>query len=571
MQHWLVDDRLPSLLAAVANEPDAQKALHLLLQGCADLVGADGGRIYRLSLANGAYEVHTSINTEVGPPIDARCLVDTSAHLSPTEGAIKRRKTVNFCKEAGPCWLIVPILRGKEALGTIEFVRQGDQMFDDRAIALAGTVAPVALFLFERSHTLRLLKAEQQPINFQQGFRDFLNTVILLVADASSMPFIVLSELVDDTLVCRAHYGLRLGDDPKDLSLLDLPGDSDSRVLEMLSEQGDPIVVPDVRMRPDDAYLPWLNYCDFSSYVLTRVTANDRSFGTLWFGYHCPYELSVLEVETLDSIATGIGVHVSNYTNLQSHQADIVKSIEISTAITTVEVAQAARHEARSHLDLAHNRLSIISAVANDPTRANLSKLPVQVQHMETALAAISMSLEKIKSVTKPPARTRTDSSLQEIWRAAFHVVEARLALEHIDYQVTGKDVRASVFVDFLMHAFLNLVLNSLDAFRESGKRRNRNITVHIEDPADAANAIRMRYSDNATGIEVNNLAGGRLEQEGPTLEAIFEPGVTSKKGGSGFGLYLVRKILQEHGGSIDLKSFKGGVTFEITLPKEVQ
>ena len=51
-------------------------------------------------------------------------------------------------------------------------------------------------------------------------------------------------------------------------------------------------------------------------------------------------------------------------------------------------------------------------------------------------------------------------------------------------------------------------------------------------------------------------------------MSKIFEPYFTTKAGGSGLGLLIVRRIVREHCGEIDLASDEGkGLTLTIRLP----
>ncbi len=51
-------------------------------------------------------------------------------------------------------------------------------------------------------------------------------------------------------------------------------------------------------------------------------------------------------------------------------------------------------------------------------------------------------------------------------------------------------------------------------------------------------------------------------------MSKIFEPYFTTKASGSGLGLLIVRRIVREHGGEIDLASDEGqGLTLTIRLP----
>jgi signal transduction histidine kinase len=64
-----------------------------------------------------------------------------------------------------------------------------------------------------------------------------------------------------------------------------------------------------------------------------------------------------------------------------------------------------------------------------------------------------------------------------------------------------------------------------------------------------------------------------RLKREGSDIDKIFEPYFTtnhksSLHRGTGLGLFIVHKNIEEHGGNIEVKSELGkGTTFIITIP----
>lgn len=95
-----------------------------------------------------------------------------------------------------------------------------------------------------------------------------------------------------------------------------------------------------------------------------------------------------------------------------------------------------------------------------------------------------------------------------------------------------------------------NLVINAIQAMPTGGD-------LNIETRADSgAETVTIRVRDSGTGI--------RPEQ----LDDIFQPFVTSKTKGSGLGLSIVEKIVENHGGSIEASSEWGsGACFSITLP----
>ncbi len=98
-----------------------------------------------------------------------------------------------------------------------------------------------------------------------------------------------------------------------------------------------------------------------------------------------------------------------------------------------------------------------------------------------------------------------------------------------------------------------NLIQNSVDALGTSGGVIT--LRLAIEESEDGKQMAVISESDNGSGIPSE------------LLEKIFEPFVTSKKNGNGWGLALCKRIITKHGGRISVKSFGGGTLFEISLP----
>ncbi|TBN41810.1 HAMP domain-containing protein [Paracoccus subflavus] len=110
-----------------------------------------------------------------------------------------------------------------------------------------------------------------------------------------------------------------------------------------------------------------------------------------------------------------------------------------------------------------------------------------------------------------------------------------------------------------LRQALTNLVKNAGEAVEEKA-----------ESPPDGWNpqiAVALRADHDAVTI--------RIADNGPGLPAdrsrLFEPYVTMKTGGTGLGLPIVKKIVEEHGGSLSLSDRPDGqgAVAEIRLPRE--
>ena len=99
-----------------------------------------------------------------------------------------------------------------------------------------------------------------------------------------------------------------------------------------------------------------------------------------------------------------------------------------------------------------------------------------------------------------------------------------------------------------LKQAFYNVIKNAFQAMKSDGILR---IRTDLDD-----SFVSISFADTGGGISPENMS------------KIFEPYFTTKASGSGLGLLIVRRIVREHGGEIDIVSDEGrGMTLSIRLP----
>ena len=100
-----------------------------------------------------------------------------------------------------------------------------------------------------------------------------------------------------------------------------------------------------------------------------------------------------------------------------------------------------------------------------------------------------------------------------------------------------------------LSQALINLFLNAIDAMEPGG---TLGVSAHGQ-----ADRLTIEIEDNGCGID---------EEDLPHL---YNPFFTRKNYGTGLGLTQVKRIVDQHGGEIDVFSKKGeGTRFVITLPR---
>jgi two-component system sensor histidine kinase AtoS len=108
---------------------------------------------------------------------------------------------------------------------------------------------------------------------------------------------------------------------------------------------------------------------------------------------------------------------------------------------------------------------------------------------------------------------------------------------------------------EYLLRALSNLVVNAAEAMLDGGR------LIVATGPAagrlpSGAHAIELRVADTGAGMDAQ------------TVSQLFNPFFTTKAKGTGLGLALTHKIVEEHGGVITVQSAVGtGTLFVITLP----
>jgi two-component system, sporulation sensor kinase E len=99
-----------------------------------------------------------------------------------------------------------------------------------------------------------------------------------------------------------------------------------------------------------------------------------------------------------------------------------------------------------------------------------------------------------------------------------------------------------------MKQAFYNLIRNACQAMPEGGTLAIASAATDFE--------VRLTFADSGRGISTTNMSN------------LFQPFFSTRKTGTGLGLLIVRRIIREHGGEIELESRESeGTKVTIYLP----
>ena len=125
-----------------------------------------------------------------------------------------------------------------------------------------------------------------------------------------------------------------------------------------------------------------------------------------------------------------------------------------------------------------------------------------------------------------------------------------KLEEANITFEIRQEGILPEIWADqeHLVRAFSNLIMNALQAMGDGGKL--------IIEAGPLEGAVMLQFKDTGVGMEQT------------TKDNIFDPFFTTKDSGTGLGLAMTHKIIEEHGGDIQVESEVGqGTTFTLTLP----
>lgn len=219
------------------------------------------------------------------------------------------------------------------------------------------------------------------------------------------------------------------------------------------------------------------------------------------------------------------------------------RALEAERMRAWVRLARGVAHELKNPLTpmrLALRTLERRSAQVDEPSREALEVIAAEAARLEELARSFSQ-------FGRLPEGSPSEVDLRELLDYLLRT--------HLPAGVTYR-FKASVTLphvqghhDALSRAFANLLLNAVDAMGEAGGQ----IAVTLSRPGEM---VEVRVADSGPGIPAEHLA------------SIWEPDFTTKSGGTGLGLALVRQTVQAHGGMVAARNRpEGGAEFVVRLP----
>jgi len=217
------------------------------------------------------------------------------------------------------------------------------------------------------------------------------------------------------------------------------------------------------------------------------------------------------------------------------------------------ELSASIAHEIRNPITAAK---SLVQQLGEDPGSAeNVEYAQIALQELDRVERSISHLLRYAREEEMHPQQMKLVDAAESALETVRERIESGRVQVRRDFDVAGAMVGDT---EQLRRVFINLIGNALDAFAEA---------------KTAAPVLELAIGENLGGNEV----WARVRDNGPGMDPetqtrIFKPFFTSKANGTGLGLAITRKLVDAHGGEIELASAPGqGSEFTLHFPNQAQ
>ena len=352
------------------------------------------------------------------------------------------------------------------------------------------------------------------------------------------------------------------GEIPEEIGNYRIPLDRVSNMLVRVTNTGQSEYIPDVKTSKLRKQNIMLTYGKPSSAYVVPLITRSKVIGVLATDAVDEEGVPKENRETLDIFASQIAIAIENarlYSSLQEQMMELQRShalLRRSEKFSFLgNLAARLAHEIKNPMTAISTFIQLLPTKYDDEVfRKDFHKIAT-----EETFRVNNLITELLDLVNTKESHFKFDD---------LHVLIDKMVLL-ISPQSKGKKIDiirnyssaiGQVWLDSekMKQVFLNLFSNAVDFTPEGGKIE---IVTRKCDEDDNSDAVQIEIKDNGEGIEES------------VIHKIFDPYYTTKHKsdlhkGTGLGLFIAHQNMQDHGGTIEVKSkVIKGTTFILTLP----
>lgn len=270
----------------------------------------------------------------------------------------------------------------------------------------------------------------------------------------------------------------------------------------------------------------------------------DRELGALAAGKNLTLHASSVPVYDENAAAIGRVLLLHDLTRIKTLEKEMRKHERL---VSLGKMAAGVAHEVRNPLSSIKGLAALLGSrfVEESEERHSAALLIQEVERLNRAIT-------ELLNFAKPLPLNRESFDLERLLTDSLALIASDAAVLGVTTRHHLEDPMPPIVGDRdrLNQVLLNLYLNSLQAMEQGGALT---VTARM---GEKEGTVQIVVQDSGSGIAAEN------------LDRIMDPYFTTKPQGSGLGLAMVHKIMEEHGGGVQVTSRLGeGTTVTLTLP----
>jgi signal transduction histidine kinase len=256
------------------------------------------------------------------------------------------------------------------------------------------------------------------------------------------------------------------------------------------------------------------------------------------------------EIELFRGVAASMGVTLQN-----SQIYERMKERDRLAALG--QMAAGLAHEIRNPLGSIKGAAQFLQPLEGPKTDGSTREfLDIIVEEVDRLNKIVSQFLDYARPYRGDPSPLDAN----DVVRKTINLIEKERGGSQVEITMNLLDGLPQVRADAqqLRQVFLNLTINALDAMPQGGRLQVSTSLRRSTRRGAAAAFLEIRFRDDGIGIPPADLRN------------LFIPFFTTKEKGTGLGLPISQRIIENHGGTIEVRSQPGsGSTFTVLLPVE--
>ncbi|QFT88505.1 Sporulation kinase E [Bacillus sp. THAF10] len=241
------------------------------------------------------------------------------------------------------------------------------------------------------------------------------------------------------------------------------------------------------------------------------------------------------------------GLHMTIFRNI-TEKREMEEQLRKSDTLTVVgELAAGIAHEIRNPMTALKGFIQLLQNSMED------NQHTMYFDVITSELKRIESIITEFLVLAKPQAISYQRKNATVIMKETLDLLSAQASLENIQFASFFEENVPDIYCEpnQLKQVFINILKNAIEVMPKGGK-----VTVFIEKEKEKDDFILISIIDEGIGIPDDK------------LKKLGEPFYTTKERGTGLGLMVSYKIVEEHNGCIEVMSEVGrGTTFHIHLP----